>query len=134
MTVMHREQTEISSDHAGPLQPCWPIEYFRQNLTAHVKCQPITRTRRWHGVGLAGGCPGGPGLAQRVAEDGGEVVAVGGLVAARREALLLERRQWRVGVEHGSAVQLACGTQAVPSQDDKGRCCVKVCHEQNDKN
>ena len=46
-------------------------------------------TRRRHSIGLPGGSSGGPGQAQRVAEDGGEVVGVGGLVPPRRQPLLL---------------------------------------------
>ena len=61
-------------------------------------------TRRRHGVGLA--CRGAlrPQLAQRVLKHGGEVEAVGGLVAAGSQPLLLQRLQRRVRHQHGLAV------------------------------
>ena len=69
-------------------------------------------TSRWRqartfgdGAWLAGDGARGPQLAQRVAEDGGEVVGVGGLVAASGQALLLQALQRRVGRQDGLPVQ-----------------------------
>lgn len=57
------------------------------------------------GAGLAGNGASCPQLPQRIAEDSGEVIGIGGLVAARSQALLLQALQWRVGCQNGLPMQ-----------------------------
>ena len=57
---------------------------------------------------LASDGPGQPGLSEGVAEDGGEVVAVGGLVTPGGQPLLLQRLQGGVRGAGGKLLPWSC--------------------------